>query len=269
MKEKALIKAVLDKNMPDFAEVRRHCLQNVPTDQRLPLRRIAFAGALGCTAIAAGLSFYLYITEPSKSGAVNLSEGAKTEEAGIAAESMVEDRVVAVPKGASKEDLNTLGSGEQIVINEVKEETAAKIAAEGREVSPAEAEAWGFDFMKDLYLPAELTKSWYAEVYTPDQDWRYTVLHDYKISYWDGKNDGKSLRISFSQEFTPLRDCFYSADDQKESQIGDTPVIIYHRGDVYIAWFTCRGINFDIEAYHWSEREFLTMLRSIIEQSGD
>lgn len=263
MKEKALIKAVLDKNMPDFAEVRRRCLQNEPAGRGLPPRRVALAGALGCAAIAAGLSLYLSMTEPLKSRSADLNS-IKTEEAGIMAESMAGEEESAALKEEAKEVGKTAGRPERIVINEVKAVTETKLAAEGREVSPAEAEAWGFDFMKRLQLPAELTKSYYQEVYTQDQDRRYTVLHDYQISYWDGENDGKSLRICFSSEFTPLRDCFYSADDQKESQIGDTPVIIYQHGGVYIAWFTCRGINFDIAAYHWSEREFLTMLHSII-----
>ena len=92
----------------------------------------------------------------------------------------------------------------------------------------------------------------------------YDVLHDYVLQYEKTLNGAveKTINITFSKDFKPLRDCFI--DNLKISKINNTELTIANYNDMYIAIFNYNNLNFDIETKGISEIELVDLLESII-----
>ena len=122
-----------------------------------------------------------------------------------------------------------------------------------------------FQFMNQLKLLNELKLKNAYTVYTKDniKNKEYTILHDYVFSYTSSDNK-KSIQIAFSKIEKPLRDYFFN-DIGKESEIGDTKLMISQYNNMYIATFEKDSIYFDIETEGITQEELVDLLISIIQ----
>lgn len=95
---------------------------------------------------------------------------------------------------------------------------------------------------------------------------KYDILNNYVISYKvkDKEKDFKNIEIAFSKEYEPLRDYFFTSENDKKSTINGLELEIYQYGNSYMTKFKSNGINFDIETHNVNDKEFVALLKSII-----
>lgn len=121
------------------------------------------------------------------------------------------------------------------------------------------------EYMTDLVIPEDFdSKENYKAIYVrsdKNAD-NYDILNNYEFSYRNTSNN-RSIIIAFSDKYTPLRDYEILGAD-KISKIGDVELIISQYKNMYIAKFTHKGINFDIETIDITEAELISLLESII-----
>ena len=122
-----------------------------------------------------------------------------------------------------------------------------------------------FEYMSGLEIPGDFdNKENYKAIYVRSNKKtdNYDVLNNYEFTYKNTSNNRK-ITIAFSEKYTPLRDYEISGAD-KISKIGDTELVISQYHNIYIAKFSYKNINFDIETTDITESELISLLESII-----
>lgn len=122
-----------------------------------------------------------------------------------------------------------------------------------------------FMFMKNLLIPEEYEFENSYTVFTRDDKEvaEYNKLHDYILNY--RKDDLNNIKISFSKVEPPIRDYFIQEGD-KISKIGDVGLKISQWKEMYIVTFEYKDIYFDIETTGITEKQLVSLLKSIIEK---
>ena len=123
-----------------------------------------------------------------------------------------------------------------------------------------------FDILKTIKTPEGFNSESIYAVYVREniQTEEYNILNNYVIDYRTNKSAEKSITISFSDTYEPLRDYFIDKENSKVSNINDIEFVIYNYEKMYITKFEYNGIKFDIETSGISEEEFIDLLLSII-----
>lgn len=116
----------------------------------------------------------------------------------------------------------------------------------------------------EISIPNDLIKISKYILYTKEninsQD--YDLLYNYKIRYFNESN--RSISISYSNNYKPLRDYYFNESNSKITVIDDTKLKIYKFENTYFVEFRFGGYNFDIEAFKITEQELTNLLLSII-----
>lgn len=89
------------------------------------------------------------------------------------------------------------------------------------------------------------------------------IPHDYVLEY-QAKNDG-AVRIAICSAEAPLRDCFIVCDNPKQSEINGVSVVIYGYQGTFIAEFSWKNINYEIETRNITLEELEDLLVGIVE----
>ncbi len=117
---------------------------------------------------------------------------------------------------------------------------------------------------KEISIPKDLIKIskyiFYTRENANSQD--YDLLYNYKISYYNENN--RSINISYSKEYKPLRDYYFNEDGSKISKINGIELKIYKFENTYFTEFKYNDYNFDIETSKITEQELTNLLLSII-----
>lgn len=95
---------------------------------------------------------------------------------------------------------------------------------------------------------------------------KYDVLQNYEFRY---KNKSETRTITLGLGFKdrkPIRD-YYFADVKKISKIGDVELKITQYKDSYLAIFSCKDMNYDIETKGITQDELVEFLTSLISNS--
>lgn len=123
-----------------------------------------------------------------------------------------------------------------------------------------------FDILKTIKTPEGFNSESIYAVYVREniQTEEYNILNNYVIDYRINESAEKSITISFSDTYEPLRDYFIDKENSKVSNINDIELVIYNYQKMYITKFEYNGIKFDIETSGISEEEFADLLLSII-----
>ena len=123
-----------------------------------------------------------------------------------------------------------------------------------------------FDILKTIKTPEGFNSESIYAVYVREniQTEEYNILNNYVIDYRTNESAEKSITISFSDTYEPLRDYFIDKENSKVSNINDIEFVIYNYEKMYITKFEYNGIKFDIETSGISEEEFIDLLLSII-----
>ena len=88
------------------------------------------------------------------------------------------------------------------------------------------------------------------------------IPHDYVLEYQD-ENDG-AIRIAICSTEVPLRDWFIECDNPKLSEINGVSVVVYGYPNTYIAEFSYKGANYEIETAYITLEELKDLLVSIL-----
>lgn len=125
-----------------------------------------------------------------------------------------------------------------------------------------------FSFINDLSISDEYNAVTLYKIYTRSDLTKneYNILNNYVLSIKvkDGTKEFKDIEISFSEEYKPIRDYYFTSDNDKISKIGNTEIQIYNCETSYMAIFRYNNINFDIETRNLTSDEFVEVLTSII-----
>lgn len=115
-----------------------------------------------------------------------------------------------------------------------------------------------------ISIPKDLIKVskyvFYTRKNVNSQD--YDLLYNYKISYYNENN--RSINISYSKDYKPLRDYYFKEDSSKISKINGIELKIYKFENTYFTEFKFNGYNFDIETSKITKQELTNLLLSII-----
>lgn len=117
---------------------------------------------------------------------------------------------------------------------------------------------------KEISIPKDLIKIskyiFYTRENANSQD--YDLLYNYKISYYNENN--RSINISYSKDYKPLRDYYFKENGSKISKINGIELKIYKFENIYFTEFKFNDYNFDIETSKITEQELTNLLLSII-----
>lgn len=150
-------------------------------------------------------------------------------------------------------------------INEIRDNIGAyRLDADVKIVTSNDNINFPTPYVNELIIPEDLNKNEKYIFYTRENydSKDYNILHDYNISYDNG--DDRSIKISYSKDFKPLRDYYFSEDESKISVINDIDLKIYKFENIYFTEFKFNGFNFDIETSNVSEQELVNVLLSIL-----
>ncbi len=156
-------------------------------------------------------------------------------------------------------------TGEQnIYINELSEAQMGLIDADIKTISNDINVPW-YSMFDGIEIPSDVDKFHGYAIYTrKTRDGEYNILNCYVYDYFNLEDD-KNIRIAFSSEYEPVRD-YYFEDIGNISIINNIELKIYKYNDSYMARFQYQGYKFDIETQGITEKEFITLLKSIIKE---
>ena len=170
-----------------------------------------------------------------------------------------------------KEDLSTEKEvlKTQININKLDEKTLVDYAidAQTRKID-AQEYVEDLKFAIEVKLPEDFEENFsvigiYVKGENPK---KYDVLQNYEFRY---KNKSETRTITLGVGFKdrkPIRD-YYFADVKKISKIGDVELKITQYKDSYLAIFSYKDINYDIETRGITQEELVEFLTSLISNS--
>ena len=153
----------------------------------------------------------------------------------------------------------------EIKINKLNDMAMSSLDADIKTVEVEEIPE-KFDILKTIKTPEGFNLESIYAVYVREniQTEEYNILNNYVINYRTNESAEKSITISFSDTYEPLRDYFIDKENSKVSNINDIELVIYNYEKMYITKFEYNGIKFDIETSRISEEEFIDLLLSII-----
>ena len=153
----------------------------------------------------------------------------------------------------------------EIKINKLNDMAMSSLDADIKTVEVEEIPE-KFDVLKTIKTPEGFNLESIYAVYVREniQTEEYNILNNYVINYRTNESAEKSITISFSDTYEPLRDYFIDKENSKVSNINDIELVIYNYEKMYITKFEYNGIKFDIETSRISEEEFIDLLLSII-----
>lgn len=153
----------------------------------------------------------------------------------------------------------------EIKINKLNDMAMSSLDADIKTVEVEEIPE-KFDILKTIKTPEGFNSESIYAVYVREniQTEEYNILNNYVIDYRTNESAEKSITISFSDTYEPLRDYFIDKENSKVSNINDIELVIYNYEKMYITKFEYNGIKFDIETSGISEEEFIDLLLSII-----
>lgn len=153
----------------------------------------------------------------------------------------------------------------EIKINKLNDMAMSSLDADIKTVEVEEIPE-KFDILKTIKTPEGFNSESIYAVYVREniQTEEYNILNNYVIDYRTNESAEKSITISFSDTYEPLRDYFIDKENSKVSNINDIEFVIYNYEKMYITKFEYNGIKFDIETSGISEEEFIDLLLSII-----
>lgn len=108
-----------------------------------------------------------------------------------------------------------------------------------------------------------VSKSFYTVNIPSDASRTEYITHDYVLEY-QAENDG-AVRIAICSTEAPLRDCFIVCDNPKQSEINGVSMVIYGYQDTFIAEFSWKDINYEIETRNITLEELEELLSGIVE----
>lgn len=302
MKEKELIRSVIAEQMPDMEDLRKKISSKPKVRYKVGLPVYRFAGAFALVLFVVIIGNYLLQQNGSNPQQENLAksylqsdlkgetkdmrveelpEMAKVES--VAPKKMMveleevkesaKEEAPAKPESATPKESEKpmvprkmAEAGDVIIINAMKN-SEAKFDAESKDMTEAEIEEIRDLFLSKVRVPQGLLPTYYSKVYTREEGKKeYTILHDYIVGYHE-EGTQRSVSIGMSKDFKPLRDYFADPKDGL-STIRQTEVRIYEQGGengLYMAFFTYKGMNFDVETAGISEEEMLVLIRSIVQ----
>lgn len=173
------------------------------------------------------------------------------------------------------------GSGNKIVVNKI-EDLGKNTLSDGDVRIDADAkvveEFAEYPFINNIKVPSDLKLSLRYLLYTKGHydskemyiNAPYDVLHDYTIVYESAPtSEGlieKSINITFSKDFEPLRDYLVNHESLKTSTINGIELKIASDTELQIslATFSYKGLNFDIETKGITDIELAKVLESIL-----
>lgn len=122
-----------------------------------------------------------------------------------------------------------------------------------------------YSFINEISIPSDLIINKKYAIYGKENisDNNYSVLHNYRFIY-KTSNSYRKITVSFSKNFEIPRDLILVSDNNKESTINNTKLVIQQYGQTYMTSFKYNNINFDIETRNITENEFISLLQSII-----
>lgn len=155
----------------------------------------------------------------------------------------------------------------KIHINKIKKQGAMKLDADiqTRNLEDSCMKA-PYDIPFDKFkIPKDINGVDLSAVYIKENDSKeYNVLNNYINYYHDSDGNDRNITIAFSNSHKPLRDYYFGEDNGKTSTIADVEMTIYQYEKLYMTAFTCNDINFDIETENITEKELVTLLKSIV-----
>lgn len=86
-------------------------------------------------------------------------------------------------------------------------------------------------------------------------------LINYELELLD---QDKSIIISFSKYNKPIRDYYFSSENNDKSVVNNHEILIYQYEKKYFVLFTYNNINFDIETENIDKLQLIVLLNSII-----
>lgn len=119
-------------------------------------------------------------------------------------------------------------------------------------------------YENEINLPKDLNKTYRSIVYTRENrnSEEYNILNSYSIEY---TNDfGRFIKVTYSKEYKPIRDYYFSDKGNKSTTINGVELKIYKFEDIYFTEFELNDYNFDIETSKITEQELSTFLLSIV-----
>lgn len=87
-------------------------------------------------------------------------------------------------------------------------------------------------------------------------------LHDYVFEGRTAKEGHVTIALCSFEE--PLRDCFFTCDNPKQSQINGVPLVIYGYANSYMVQFSYQNVNYDIETSDLSLDELTALLMNLL-----
>lgn len=108
-----------------------------------------------------------------------------------------------------------------------------------------------------------VSKSFYTVNVPADASRTEYITHDYVLEY-QAENDG-AVRIAICSAKAPLRDCFIVCDNPKQSEINGVSMVIYGYQGTFIAEFSWKDINYEIETRNITLEALEELLSRIVE----
>lgn len=160
----------------------------------------------------------------------------------------------------------TRASGASINVNEVTEVMSSfkQTSSEPKTETSNINLVWPNILKDGITLPKDLTKENGDAIYTKNSETGdYTDLNSYAYEY-SNNSDKRKIRLAFSETEKPLRDYYFDTQNNKKSYINNYELVIYKHNDNYYTEFTYKGYNFDIETTDITEKELISLLKSIL-----
>lgn len=150
----------------------------------------------------------------------------------------------------------------EIKINQMGDSGAAKLDADIKILN--NTFMLYFEFLKEVKIPSDFDNTKQYSVWTrKTKTGDYDILNSYEFYYYNTK-DNRNIKLSFSDEYQPIRDYYFDEDSATKSIIRDCELVIYQYENSYMTVFTYHNVNFDIETIGITQEELVNLLDSII-----